>query len=85
MEYLIKSSKEKTDMYENIRQKLKDENFNLSLLEINYIGLAFFFSQCRMKNRIEELKIAIDEIKDITSVLFESADPNLKEIIDSQS
>ena len=78
-------SEEKANIYENIRMKLKNEDFNLSLFEINYIGLAFFFSQCKMKNRIDELKIAIDEIKDINSVLFESSDPQLKEIIDSQS
>lgn len=80
LEDLITSSKANADIFENVRQKLIEENYHFNLIEINYIGLAFFFCQCRMKNKIEDLELAIDEIKDITAVLFEG-DKNLEEVI----
>ena len=80
-ENLILSTKDQADRFENIRQKLINDDFNLSLTEINYIALGFLFSSIRMKKRIKDLETANRELVDLIQILFEGSEVNLKEII----
>ena len=50
--------KEDVSIYEKVRRKLLNNDFNLSLLEINYIGLAYMFYAIRFKKTIDNLKQA---------------------------
>ena len=84
-EDLITSSKNNANKFESVRRKLLDNDFNLSLLEINYIGLAFFFTSSRMRARVKELETAIREINDVVAVLMEGIDEDTAKIIESIS
>lgn len=85
LEELIISSKNNADKFENVRRKLIDEDFNLSLVEINYIALGFLFSLIRMKNQIKDLKKLSIELTDIVQILFEGTEVNPNEITQNQN
>ena len=80
-EELILSSKNNADKFESVRRKLLDDDFNLSLSEINYIALGFLFSLIRMKNQISDLKKLSLELSDIVDILFEGTQVNTDEIL----
>ncbi len=80
-EELILSSKNNADKFENVRRKLLDDDFNLSLSEINYIALGFLFSLIRMKSQISDLKKLSLELSDIVDILFEGTQVNTDEIL----
>lgn len=80
-EELILSSKNNANKFENVRRKLLDDDFNLSLSEINYIALGFLFSLIRMKNQISDLKKLSLELSDIVDILFEGTQVNTDEIL----
>ena len=50
--------KEDVEHYENVRRKLLDGDFNLSLLEINYLALAYMFYAIGFKRHTENLQKA---------------------------
>lgn len=52
------------EKYEEVRQKLLDDDFNLSLAEINYIGLSYFYLIANWENMIKRLRKAITEAED---------------------
>lgn len=52
------------EKYEEVRQKLLDDDFNLSLAEVNYIGLSYFYLIANWENMIKRLKKAITEAED---------------------
>lgn len=54
----VMNIKKDVDVYEKVRRKLLNNDFNLSLLEINYIGLAYMFYAIRFKKTIDNLKQA---------------------------
>lgn len=57
--------------YESVRRKLIDENYNLSLKEINYVALAFTYVSATWQTMIKNLTKAIEETKPIVSKLME--------------
>ena len=57
--------------YESVRRKLIDENYDLSLKEINYIALAFTYVSATWQTMIKNLTKAIEETKPIVSKLME--------------
>lgn len=57
--------------YESIRRKLIDENYDLSLKEINYVALAFTYVSATWQTMIKNLTKAIEETKPIVSKLME--------------
>ena len=57
--------------YESVRRKLLDENYDLSLKEINYVALAFTYVSATWKTMIKNLTKAIEETKPIVSKLME--------------
>lgn len=84
-EELLKSSGANAETYEIIRRKLIDEDFNLSLVELDYIALAFFFASSRMKIQINKLTTARAELKDVIEILLEGSDPEVKKVIDQSN
>ena len=57
--------------YESVRRKLIDENYDLSLKEINYVVLAFTYVSATWQTMIKNLTKAIEETKLIVSKLME--------------
>lgn len=57
--------------YESVRCKLLDENYDLSLKEINYVALAFTYVSATWQTMIKNLTKAIEETKPIVSKLME--------------
>ena len=57
--------------YETVRRKLLDENYDLSLKEINYVALAFTYVSATWQTMIKNLTKAIEETKPIVSKLME--------------
>lgn len=57
--------------YESVRRKLLDENYDLSLKEINYVALAFTYVSATWQTMIKNLTKAIEETKPIISKLME--------------
>lgn len=57
--------------YESVRRKLIDENYDLSLKEINYVALAFTYVSATWQTMIKNLTKAIEETKLIVSKLME--------------
>ena len=65
LENLIKSLKQDAIKYEKVRRKLLNNDFNLSLYEINLVGLSFMYASIRISNQIEVLtksKTALETI-----------------------
>lgn len=59
-----------TQKYENVRRKLIDENFDLSLYEINLIALSFNFTIETMKKQAENLTRTIEVLSDLVAALM---------------
>lgn len=55
LENLIKSLRQDTMKYEKVRRKLLDDDFNLSLYEINLVGLSLMYASIRVSKYIEML------------------------------
>lgn len=60
LEELISSCGANAKKYEKIRKKLINNDFNLSILEINYIGLMLFFWERMTQKQIATLQKASD-------------------------
>ena len=57
--------------YESVRRKLLDENYDLSLKEINYVALAFTYVSATWQTMVKNITKAIEETKPIVSKLME--------------
>lgn len=57
-------------IYERVRRKLIDDE-ELSLMEINYIRLAFLYSKGCLEEQIENAQKAIELINEIDSAILE--------------
>ena len=71
LEKFLIELKNDASKYESVRRKLIDENYNLSLKEINYIALAFTYVSATWQTMIKNLTKAIEETKPIVSKLME--------------
>lgn len=71
LENFIKSLRSNTDNYEKVRKKLINNDFNLSLFEINIVMLSFYYVNEKWKKQIEQLEIAKNEIQKIINSLIE--------------
>ena len=60
-----------TKKYEDVRKKIIDEDFNLSLKEINLIALSFVYVQTSWEKMINNLNAAIENTKLIISQLMD--------------
>jgi translation elongation factor EF-Ts len=73
----VKELIEDEGKYENVRRKIIDNDFNLSLTEVNLVALSFVFVDTRLKNYIKSFQKVREEISPLITQLT-SADSNLK-------
>ena len=71
LEKFLIELKNDASKYESVRRKLIDENYDLSLKEINYVALAFTYVSATCQTMIKNLTKAIEETKPIVSKLME--------------
>ena len=71
LEKFLMELKNDVSKYESVRRKLLDENYDLSLKEINYVALAFAYVSATWQTMIKNLTKAIEETKLIVSKLME--------------
>ena len=55
---------------ESVRRKLIDNDFNLSLEEVNYIALGFVYMAESWRSQIKKLTLAVEQAQAITKVLM---------------
>lgn len=72
IEKFVLELREDAEKYENVRRKLINNDFNLSVVEINHIALAFVYMIERWKNEAMILNRTIEQAKNIISVLMKS-------------
>ena len=70
VENFIQEVRADTQKYESVRRKLIDENFDLSLYEINLVALSFNFTIETMKKQVENLTRTIEVLSDLTAALM---------------
>lgn len=56
--------------FESVRRKLIDNDFNLSLEEVNYIALGFVYMAESWRSQIKKLTLAVEQAQAITKVLM---------------
>ena len=71
LEKFLIELKNDASKYESVRRKLIDENYDLSLKEINYVALAFTYVSATWQTMIKNLTKAIEETQLIVSKLME--------------
>ena len=71
LEKFLIELKNDASKYESVRRKLIDENYDLSLKEINYVALAFTYVSATWQTMVKNLTKAIEETKPIVSKLME--------------
>ena len=71
LEKFLLELKEDASKYETVRRKIIDEDYNLSLIDINHIALAFTYVSATWQAMIKNLTKAIEETKPIISKLME--------------
>lgn len=71
LEKFLLELKEDASKYETVRCKIIDEDYNLSLIDINHIALAFIYVLATWQTMIKNLTKAIEETKLIISKLME--------------
>lgn len=65
----IKDTRTDANNFEQVRRKVIDDNYDLSLVEINYIVISFLYVQNVWNNEIEKLQKAKTELADFISKL----------------
>lgn len=70
------------EKYENVRRKLINNDFNLSLVEINHIALAFVYMVERWKNEVKLLSNTITQANDIIKVLMSAPGSDTNENVE---
>ena len=71
LEKFLLELKEDASKYESVRRKIIDEDYNLSLIDINHVALAFRYVSATWQTMIKNLTKAIEETKPIVSKLME--------------
>ena len=60
--------------FESVRRKLIDNDFNLSLEEVNYIALGFVYMAESWQSQINNLTLAVEQARRITKTLMAKTD-----------
>jgi len=71
LESFIKELEQDSKRYENLRRRIIDGDFNLSLTEINSIGITFLHMSVRLKKEIQEFTKAAYKAEDLTKKLMD--------------
>ena len=69
LEKFILELRDDATKFESVRRKLIDNDFNLSLEEVNYIALGFVYMAESWRSQIKKLTLAVEQAQAITKVL----------------
>lgn len=70
LEKFILELRDDATKFESVRRKLIDNDFNLSLEEVNYIALGFVYMAESWRSQIKKLTLAAEQAQAITKVLM---------------
>ena len=70
LEKFILELRDDSTKFESVRRKLIDNDFNLSLEEVNYIALGFVYMAESWRSQIKKLTLAVEQAQAITKVLM---------------
>lgn len=70
LEKFILELRDDATKFESVRRKLIDNDFNLSLEEVNYIALGFVYMAESWRSQIKKLTLAVEQAQAITKVLI---------------
>lgn len=70
LEKFILELRDDATKFESVRRKLIDNDFNLSLEEVNYIALGFVYMAESWRSQIKKLTLAVEQAQAITKVLM---------------
>lgn len=70
LEKFILELRDDATKFESVRRKLIDNDFNLSLEEVNYVALGFVYIAESWRSQIKKLTLAVEQAQAITKVLM---------------
>ena len=74
LEKFILELRDDATKFESVRRKLIDNDFNLSLEEVNYIALGFVYMVESWQSQIKNLTLAVEQARTITKTLMAKTD-----------
>ena len=74
LEKFILELRDDTTKFETVRRKLIDNDFNLSLEEVNYVALGFVYMAESWQSQIKNLTLAVEQARTITKTLMAKTD-----------
>ena len=74
LEKFILELRDDATKFESVRRKLIDNDFNLSLEEVNYIALGFVYMAESWQSQIKNLTLAVEHARTITKTLMAKTD-----------
>ena len=74
LEKFIFELRDDATKFESVRRKLIDNDFNLSLEEVNYIALGFVYMAESWQSQIKNLTLAVEQARTITKTLMAKTD-----------
>lgn len=74
LERFILELRDDATKFESVRRKLIDNDFNLSLEEVNYVALGFVYMAESWQSQIKNLTLAVEQARIITKTLMAKTD-----------
>ena len=74
LERFILELRDDATKFESVRRKLIDNDFNLSLEEVNYVALGFVYMAESWQSQIKNLTLAVEQARTITKTLMAKTD-----------
>ena len=74
LEKFILELRDDATKFESVRRKLIDNDFNLSLEEVNYVALGFVYMAKSWQSQIKNLTLAVEQARTITKTLMAKTD-----------
>ena len=74
LEKFILELRDDATKFESVRRKLIDNDFNLSLEEVNYIALGFVYMAESWQSQIKNLTLVVEQARTITKTLMAKTD-----------
>ena len=74
LEKFILELRDDATKFESVRRKLIDNDFNLSLEEVNYVALGFVYMAESWQSQIKNLTLAVEQARTITKTLMAKTD-----------
>ena len=74
LEKFILELRDDATKFESVRRKLIDNDFNLSLEDVNYVALGFVYMAESWQSQIKNLTLAVEQARTITKTLMAKTD-----------